>query len=259
MDPSSSTDLPAARLRDATRRYRIGTVDVVALDSVNLDIHAGDLTAIVGPSGSGKSTLLHCLAGLERLTSGHAFLGAEDLASTPEPARTRIRRSTVGVIFQRLRLHPGFTVADNIRLPLRIAGLDDDPAWIRSLVERFELGDRLGHRPAELSGGQQQAVAAARALVTKPALVLADEPTGNLDLGASARLIDFLRAAVDDLGQTVVVATHDPRAAAAADRVVGLLDGRIARDVEHPAWDEIVDLTSGLVVFNGRTGRAPSA
>jgi putative ABC transport system ATP-binding protein len=246
---STSTQTPtttAARAVEATRVYGSGDTAVIALDEVTLDLPAGRFTAIMGPSGSGKSTLLHCLAGLDHLTEGQAFVGEVELGALSDKERTLLRRTRIGFVFQAFNLVPTLTAGENITLPLTLAGRRPDPEWFDEVVATVGLGDRLGHRPSELSGGQQQRVAVARALVSRPAIVLADEPTGNLDSRAGAELLDFLRRAVDAVGQTVVLVTHDPGAAAHADAVVFLADGRIVDHMADPNADRVLETIKRL-------------
>ncbi|MDN5851772.1 MAG: ABC transporter ATP-binding protein [Actinomycetia bacterium] len=231
----------AASVVGATKVYGSGETSVRALDEVTLDVPTGVFTAIMGPSGSGKSTLLHCLAGLDTLSSGEAYVGDIELGSLSDKALTRLRRDHIGFVFQAYNLVPTLTSAENITLPLRLAGRRAETDWLDGIVDTLGIRDRLGHRPAELSGGQQQRVALARALVTRPALVVADEPTGNLDSLAGRAALDFLRAAVRELGQTVVMVTHDPAAAARADRVVFLVDGRVDETLYDPTADRVID------------------
>ncbi len=215
---------------DLHRRYGEGDVAVNALDGVSLQLPAGAFTAIMGPSGSGKSTLMHVLAGLDTPTSGTVTLAGTELAKLDDRRLTRLRREKVGFIFQTFNLLPVLTATENIELPLKIAGRPVDVAWRDQLIETVGLSGRTDHHPAELSGGEQQRVAVARALITRPAVVFADEPTGNLDSHSSAEVLALLRRSVDELGQTVVMVTHDANAAAIADRILVLVDGRIARD-----------------------------
>ncbi len=231
----------AARAVDAVKVHGRGDAAIRALDGVTLELEQGRLTAIMGPSGSGKSTLLHCLAGLDTLSSGHAYLGHWDLGSLSERALTRLRRDRLGFIFQAYNLLPTLTAAENITLPLALAGRRPDPAWFDLVVEVVGLGDRLSHRPSELSGGQQLRVAAARALVSRPEIIFADEPTGNLDSRSGAALLSFLRRAVDDFGQTIVMVTHDPIAASYADRIVFLADGRVVDEMFQPTVERAVE------------------
>jgi putative ABC transport system ATP-binding protein len=237
---------PAARALAAVKAYGSGAGEVRALDDVTVDLAGGDFTAIMGPSGSGKSTLLHCLAALDTLTSGQVFLGETELGALDDKRLTLLRRERVGFIFQSFNLLPTLTAAENILLPLRIRGQDPDQARIDQLVDIVGLGGRLKHKPGELSGGEQQRVAAVRALAAQPEVIYADEPTGNLDRRASDDLLAFLRQAVTELGQTVVMVTHDPVAAAQADRVVFLADGRIAGELADPDLARILDAIQEL-------------
>jgi putative ABC transport system ATP-binding protein len=223
---------PAVTLENVSKVYPGG---VHALNDVSLGVEAGTFLAVMGPSGSGKSTLMHCAAGLDTPSSGKTFIEGTEISSLNETKRTVLRRGRVGFIFQQYNLLPSLTVADNITLPLRLAGVAPDHAWVRTLVERVGLADRLHRRPSELSGGQQQRVAVARALVTRPAVVFADEPTGALDIRTARGVLDLLRALVDELGQTVVLVTHDPASAARADLALVMADGRIADSIPHPA------------------------
>jgi putative ABC transport system ATP-binding protein len=236
----------AARAVTAVRIYGHGEATVRALDGVTLDLAAGHFTAIMGPSGSGKSTLLHCLAALDNLTSGQVFLGATELGGLDDKRLTLLRRERIGFIFQSFNLLPALTALDNIMLPLRIRGQTPDQAWIDQLVGIVGLGARLRHRPAELSGGEQQRVAAVRALASRPEVIYADEPTGNLDRRSSDDLLAFLGRAVTEFGQTVVMVTHDPVAAAATNRVVFLADGRVAGELAEPTRDRVLDAIRSL-------------
>ena len=236
----------AARAVDAVKIYGEGPTAVRALDGITLDIPGGEFTAIMGASGSGKSTLLHCLAGLDNLTSGHVLIGETDLSSLDDAALTRLRRDRVGFIFQAYNLIPTLTAGENISLPLSIANRKPDDSWFTAVVETLNLSDRLTHRPSQLSGGQQQRVAAARALITRPDLVFADEPSGNLDSRSGHQLLAFLRRAVDEFSQTIVMVTHDANAAAFADRVVFLADGRVVDELMSPTADRILDRIKGL-------------
>jgi putative ABC transport system ATP-binding protein len=236
----------AASAKNASKVYGAGETAVTALDDLDIDLPAGQFTAIMGPSGSGKSTLMHCLAGLDTLTSGQVFIGATDLASLSDRERTVLRRDRLGFVFQSFNLLPTLTAEENITLPADLAGRAVDPAWLETVVTKLNIGDRLGHRPAELSGGQQQRVAVGRALISKPDVVFADEPTGALDSKASAELLAFLRSVVDDLGQTVLMVTHDPGAAAYADRVVFLVDGTIVQELDDPTKDRVLDIMGRL-------------
>jgi putative ABC transport system ATP-binding protein len=246
---STSTQTPtttAARAVEATKVYGSGDTAVVALDEVTLDLPTGRFTAIMGPSGSGKSTLLHCLAGLDRLTDGQVLVGDVELGALSDKELTLLRRTRIGFVFQAFNLLPTLTARENITLPLTLAGRTPEPAWLDEVIATVDLGDRLGHRPAELSGGQQQRVAVARALLSRPAIVFADEPTGNLDSRSSAELLVFLRRAVDQTGQTIVMVTHDPGAAAHADAVVFLADGRIVDHMADPTAERVLDTIKRL-------------
>jgi putative ABC transport system ATP-binding protein len=231
----------AASTIDASKIYGSGTTEVRALDHVTVAFEAARFTAIMGPSGSGKSTLLHCIAGLDSLTSGQAFIGDTDLSTLDDKHLTMLRRDAVGFIFQSFNLVPTLDAYENMTLPLALAGRKGDAAWIRSVITTVGLADRLKHRPSELSGGQQQRVAVGRALATKPKIIFADEPTGNLDSHASAEVLAFLRRVVDDMGQTIVMVTHDPVAASYADRIVFLADGQIVDEMVHPTAERVLD------------------
>ena len=231
----------AARTVDAVKVYGTGQVEVRALDAVTVEFFAGRYTAIMGPSGSGKSTLLHCAAGLDTLTSGRAYIGDADLSTLNDQRLTILRRDHVGFVFQAFNLVPTITAAENITLPLLLAGRKGDKDWIAKIVETLEIGNRLGHRPQELSGGQQQRVAVARALASRPEIIFADEPTGNLDSHAGAEVLTFMRRAVDEMGQTIVMVTHDPIAASYADRIVFLADGKIVDEMPEPTADRVLE------------------
>jgi putative ABC transport system ATP-binding protein len=236
----------AARAVELTKQYGTGDARVVALDAVSIEFGAGAFTAIMGPSGSGKSTLLHCMAGLDVPTSGRVYIGDVDVTSLSEKQLTLLRREKVGFVFQTFNLVPTLTAAENITLPLDIAGERPDKTWFDQVVDTVGLRDRLTHRPSELSGGQQQRVAGARALVSRPEIVYADEPTGNLDSRSGAELLTFLRDAVKGHGQTIVMVTHDPTAAAYADRIVFLADGRIVDEMRDPTAQKILDRMKSL-------------
>jgi putative ABC transport system ATP-binding protein len=236
----------AAGARHATKRYGRGTTEVLALDDVTVGLPAARFTAVMGPSGSGKSTLMHCLAGLDSLTSGQAFIGDVELGRLSDRELTRLRRDRVGFVFQAFNLLPTLDAAENITLPMALAGHEPDEAWLRTVIETLGLGDRLKHRPSELSGGQQQRVAVARALASRPALIFADEPTGNLDSRTGGEILAFLRAAVDELGQTIVMVTHDAVAASHADTVLFLADGRIVDSLAAPSPDRILDRVKAI-------------
>jgi putative ABC transport system ATP-binding protein len=231
----------AASAVGAVKLYGRGDTEVRALDGIDIGFEAGRLTAIMGPSGSGKSTLLHCLAGLDSLTAGSVLIGDTDLTTLNDRQLTELRRDHIGFVFQAFNLVPTLTAEENITLPLALGGRRADGEWLHTLVAALGIEERLRHRPAELSGGQQQRVAAARAMVTRPQLIFADEPTGNLDSRSATELLEMIRTAVDGYGQTVVMVTHDPRAASYADRVVFLADGRIVHEIEHPTMDGILD------------------
>jgi putative ABC transport system ATP-binding protein len=226
--------------------YGRGDAEVRALDGVSVDFERGRFAAIMGPSGSGKSTLLHCMAGLDAPTGGNVFIGEVDLTSLSEKQLTLLRREKVGFVFQAYNLVPTLTAAENITLPLDIAGTKPDRAWFDQVVDTIGLRPRLSHRPSELSGGQQQRVAGARALVSKPEIVYADEPTGNLDSRSGVELLAFLRDAVKEHGQTIVMVTHDPNAASFADRVVFLADGRVVDEMEAPTAERVLDHMKSL-------------
>jgi putative ABC transport system ATP-binding protein len=231
----------AASVIDATKVYGRGATQVRALDGVTLDFPSGQFSAIMGPSGSGKSTLVHCVAGLDTLTSGSAFVGGVDLASLDDKRLTLLRRDRIGFVFQAYNLVPTLTALENITLPATLAGRKPDKGWLDTVIQTVGLGDRLAHRPSELSGGQQQRVAVARALATRPAIVFADEPTGNLDSRAGAEILAFLRQAARRFGQTIVMVTHDPAAASYAGRVVFLNDGRIVDELAEPTAERVLD------------------
>jgi putative ABC transport system ATP-binding protein len=237
----SSTGETTARATDAVKVYGSGSSAVRALDGVTVSFAAGALTAIMGPSGSGKSTLMHVLAGLDTLTSGYVHLGGTELGSLRERQLTELRRDRIGFVFQAYNLVPTLTAIENITLPLDLAGRRPDRAYLDEVVRVVGLGDRLHHRPSELSGGQQQRVAVARALASRPDIVFADEPTGNLDSRSGAEILSFLRRAVIDYGQTIVMVTHDPVAAAYADRVLFLADGRIVDELADPTAEAVLD------------------
>jgi putative ABC transport system ATP-binding protein len=231
---------------EVTKTYGDGPTAVTALDRVSTAFGRRRFTAVMGPSGSGKSTLLHCIAGLDTVDAGEIRLGDVDLTRLDERALTRLRRERVGFVFQAFNLLPTLTAAENLTLPLAIAGRRADPAWVDRVVEAVGLRDRLGHRPAELSGGQQQRLAAARALAARPEVVFADEPTGNLDSRSSAELLGFLRRSVEELGQTIVMVTHDPVAAGHADEVVFLADGRVVDLMAAPTAERVLDRMKAL-------------
>jgi putative ABC transport system ATP-binding protein len=244
---TSATTSPApasvavARAVDARKIYGQGDTEVRALDGVTVDFSAGHFTAIMGPSGSGKSTLMHCVAGLDSLTSGHVYIGDTDLSQLKDKELTLLRRERVGFVFQSFNLIPTLTAIENITLPIDLAGSKPDKAWLDEVVKTVGLSDRLSHRPSELSGGQQQRVAVARALASRPQIIFADEPTGNLDSRAGAEILDFMQRAVRDLGQTIVMVTHDPVAAGYADRALFLGDGKIVGHMSDPSPEKVLD------------------
>ncbi len=246
--PATPPTTVAARITDLTKVYGSGQAEVHALAGITLDLYAGEFTAVMGPSGSGKSTLMHCCAALDEATSGSVVIGDTELATLKDKELTALRRDRIGFVFQSFNLVPTLTAEENILLPLSIAGRKPDREWYASVIDTVNLADRLGHRPNELSGGQQQRVAVARALAAKPSIVFADEPTGNLDSRSGAEVLSLLRRSVDEFGQTVVMVTHDPVAAAVTDRVVFLADGRIVEELRHPTRQQILDLMSRLDV-----------
>ncbi|WP_053914164.1 ABC transporter ATP-binding protein [Streptomyces sp. SCSIO 75703] len=231
----------AARATELSKTYGQGETRVVALDRVSVDFRQAEFTAIMGPSGSGKSTLMHCVAGLDTFSSGSVRIGDTELGSLKDKQLTRLRRDKIGFIFQAFNLLPTLTALENITLPMDIAGRRPDREWLDSVIGMVGLADRLGHRPSQLSGGQQQRVAVARALASRPEIIFGDEPTGNLDSRSGAEVLGFLRNSVRQMGQTVVMVTHDPVAAAYADRVVFLADGRIVDEVHAPTADSVLD------------------
>ncbi|MFP3902469.1 MAG: ABC transporter ATP-binding protein [Acidimicrobiia bacterium] len=237
---------PAVRAEEAVKVYGTGNAAVRALDGLTLAVPAQRYTAIMGPSGSGKSTLMHCLAGLDSLTSGRIVFGDADLGSLSEKQLTRLRRDRAGFVFQSFNLLPMLSAGENITLPIDLAGRRVDPDWLDAVIATVGLADRLSHRPSELSGGQQQRVAVARALASRPEVVFADEPTGNLDSRSGGEILGFMRRAVDELGQTVVMVTHDPVAAAYADTVVVLADGRIVDGIDRPTAERVLERLKGL-------------
>ena len=241
MQVPSPVATAAAGAIDARKTYGTGENAVHALDGVSIDFEHGRFTAIMGPSGSGKSTLLHCLAGLDSLTEGSVFIGDTYLADLGDKQLTELRRNQVGFVFQAFNLIPTLTAKENITLPLMLGGEAGDQVWIEQVIGAVGLADRLSHRPSELSGGQQQRVAVARALATRPTIIFADEPTGNLDSNSGSEILNFMREAVDEFGQTIVMVTHDPYAAAHADRAVFLGDGKIVGDMPDPTPDSIID------------------
>jgi putative ABC transport system ATP-binding protein len=237
---------PAARLVSATKTYGSGGTQVRALDDVSVDVPAGRFTAVMGPSGSGKSTLMHCLAGLDRLSSGEVWIGDVELGTLGDRKLTMLRREHVGFVFQSFNLLPTLTTAENITLPIGLAGARVERAWFDEVVHVVGLADRLHHRPSELSGGQQQRVAVARALVTRPTVVFADEPTGNLDSRSGGEILSFMRHAVDALGCTIVMVTHDPVAASRSDDVLFLADGRLVDRLARPSAGAVLDRMKAL-------------
>jgi putative ABC transport system ATP-binding protein len=246
MAPPDARTAVAARAVGLSKVYGEGDAAVRALENVSVDFERARYTAIMGPSGSGKSTLLHCMAGLDTPTSGHVFIGDVDLTMLSEKALTLLRRRRIGFVFQAYNLVPTLTAAENITLPLDIAGEKPDRAWLDQVVDTVGIRDRLSHRPAELSGGQQQRVAGARALVTRPEIVFADEPTGNLDSRSGNEILGFLRSAVNEHGQTIVMVTHDASAASFADRIVFLGDGRVVDEMLEPTTRRILDRLKSL-------------
>ena len=245
MANNTTATVAAARMTDGTKVYGSDDTEVRALDGVTVDFEQGKFTAIMGPSGSGKSTLMHCVAGLDDLTSGSVHIGDVELGSLSDRDLTLLRRDKVGFVFQAYNLLPTLTAAENTTLPLDLAGRTPDSGWMDQVVKAIGIADRLKHRPDELSGGQQQRVAVARALVSQPEIVFADEPTGNLDSKTGEEVLDFLRTAVEDLGQTMVMVTHDAGAAARAHRVLFLADGQIVDEMVEPTPDRILDHIKG--------------
>ncbi len=236
----------AVRCQNLSRRFGEGAAAVDALDGVTLDFPKGQLTSIVGPSGSGKSTLMHLLAGLDRPTNGQVWVDGTEITALDDGEMTELRRDKLGFVFQFFNLVPVLDAEENVTLPLRIAGRDVDQAWLETLLDTVGISDRRSHRPAELSGGQQQRVAVARALISQPAVVFADEPTGNLDSSSSGQVLDLLRRAVDELDRTVVMVTHDPRVAAYADRVVVLVDGKVSTDTTVEGSEQVLQLMQSV-------------
>jgi putative ABC transport system ATP-binding protein len=239
--PGAQTPPPAARAVGLTKVYGTGDAAVRALDGVDIEFGRGQFTAVMGPSGSGKSTLMHCMAGLDVPTAGRTFVGELEIGTLDDAALTQMRRDRVGFVFQSFNLVPTLTAAENITLPADLAGVKVDQEWFDHLVRQLGIGDRLSHRPVELSGGQQQRAACARALISRPDLVFADEPTGNLDSNSSAEMLAFLRRSVDEYGQSVVMVTHDPRGASYADRVVFLADGAVVGELADPTPDTVLE------------------
>lgn len=236
----------AAHAVNLIKRYGHGETAVVALNNVNIQFSSGQFTAIMGPSGSGKSTLMHCMAGLDTVTEGSTFIGETDLSKLRDKDLTSLRRDRLGFVFQSFNLVPTLTAKENITLPSDVAGRKVDNDWFTEVTSRLGLTDRLDHRPSELSGGQQQRVAVARALVSRPEIIFGDEPTGNLDSNSSAEVLNILRTSVDDLGQTVVIVTHDPKAASYADRVVFLADGRLVEELNNPTTEGILGIMARI-------------
>ncbi|QNN53817.1 ABC transporter ATP-binding protein [Nocardioides mesophilus] len=240
MTEQTLTQTHAARVLNLTKIYGSGQAEVRALDGVTLDLHRGEFTAVMGPSGSGKSTLMHCCAALDTATSGSVFVGETEISRLKDKELTRLRRDQIGFVFQSFNLVPTLTAEENILLPLSIAGRKPDPDWYATVIDTVGLRDRLDHRPNALSGGQQQRVAVARALASRPSIVFADEPTGNLDSRSGAEVLTLLRRSVDEFGQTIVMVTHDPVAAAYTDRVVFLADGKVVDELRHPDRETVL-------------------
>ncbi len=243
---ASPVKTTAVAAKGVWKAYGSGEAQVVALRDVSVEFDSGAFTAIMGPSGSGKSTLMHCLAGLDTTDRGTVAIGDTTITGLGDKALTKLRRDKIGFIFQQFNLLPTLTAEENITLPAAIAGAKADPDWVKRIIHTLDLADRLGHKPTELSGGQQQRVACARALASRPEVVFADEPTGNLDTRSSAEVLRFLRTSVDEFGQTIVMVTHDPNAAAYADRVVFLADGQIVDDLAAPTADAVIDKMRGF-------------
>ncbi|MEN9792077.1 MAG: hypothetical protein RL330_155 [Actinomycetota bacterium] len=246
MVTSAPVHTVAASTEGASKVYGKGDSVVHALRDVSVEFRTGQFTAIMGPSGSGKSTLMHCIAGLDSLTSGRTFIDGVDLATLSDRQLTEVRRSRIGFVFQSFNLVPTLTADENIRLPLMLGGQKGDREWIDRVIDTVHLRDRLTHRPSELSGGQQQRVAVARALASRPSIILADEPTGNLDSATSAEILGFMRRAVDEFGQTIVMVTHDPQAASWTDRIIFLKDGAVAGEMTQPTADKVHDYMKSL-------------
>jgi putative ABC transport system ATP-binding protein len=237
----SNGNVAAASVRNAVKQYGVGDGAIFALDDVSVDFNQGEFTAIMGPSGSGKSTLMHCAAGLDELTTGDVFIGDIALAGLKDAALTTLRRDNVGFIFQAFNLIPTLNAKENILLPMTLAGRAPDTAWVNTVIEAVGLGNRLNNRPSELSGGQQQRVAVARALAAKPKIIFADEPTGNLDSTTGAEILNFMKRATQEFGQTIVMVTHDPNAASYANRVLFLNDGKIVDEMRDPTEDLVLN------------------
>ncbi|WP_326689881.1 ABC transporter ATP-binding protein [Streptomyces sp. NBC_01795] len=244
----------AASARQVVKAYGSGETRVVALDRVDVDIARGAFTAIMGPSGSGKSTLMHCLAGLDTVSEGRIWIGEQEVTGLKDKKLTQLRRDRIGFIFQAFNLLPTLNAIENITLPMDIAGRKPEPEWVDRVIRTVGLADRLKHRPNQLSGGQQQRVAVARALAARPEIIFGDEPTGNLDSRAGAEVLGFLRRSVDELGQTIVLVTHDPVAASYADRVLYLADGRLVDEMHRPSAEQVLDRMRRFV---GETSQAP--
>jgi putative ABC transport system ATP-binding protein len=244
--PGPAAQAPAARAERISKAYGRGDARVVALNEVSVNLERSRFTAIMGPSGSGKSTLMHCMAGLDSVDSGEVFVGDIEVTRLDDKRLTRLRRDRIGFVFQAFNLVPTLTALENITLPLDIAGRKPDQAWLDTVIDTIGLRDRLKHRPSELSGGQQQRVACARALVSRPEIIFADEPTGNLDSRSGAEVLSFLRNSVREMGQTVVMVTHDPVAAAYADLVVFLADGRLVDQIPDPTADKVLERMKGF-------------
>ena len=242
---------PAARATALTKVYGSGETRVTALDTVDVEIETGRFTAIMGPSGSGKSTLMHCLAGLDSITGGQVWIGDTELSALSDKKLTQLRRDAVGFVFQAFNLVPTLSALENITLPLDIAGREPDQEWLDTVIDTVGLRDRLSHRPSELSGGQQQRVACARALASRPTIVFADEPTGNLDSRSGAEVLGFLRRSVDEFGQTIVMVTHDPGAAGYADRVLFLADGKIVDEMLEPTAARVLERMTAFETGRG--------
>jgi len=240
-----STTVAAAAV-GATKVYGSGDTQVVALDHVSAEFNKGQFTAIMGPSGSGKSTLMHCLAGLDLLTDGSVLIGGDDLSKLKERDLTLLRRDKIGFIFQAFNLIPTLSALENITLPMDLGGIKPDQGWLDTVIDTVGLRDRLSHRPSELSGGQQQRVAVARALASRPQIIFADEPTGNLDSRTGTEILTFMRKAVDELRQTIVMVTHDPNAAGYADRVLFLADGKLVDEMYEPTAAKVLDKMKAL-------------
>jgi putative ABC transport system ATP-binding protein len=238
---SATSPPPAARAVDLVKTYGTADASVHALAGVNVEFGHGQFTAVMGPSGSGKSTLMHCMAGLDTPTSGHTYVGDHEIGLLDDAGLTQMRRDRIGFVFQSFNLVPTLTAGENITLPADLAGVKVDQAWFDYLIKQLGIGDRLSHRPAEMSGGQQQRAACARALIRRPDLIFADEPTGNLDSNSSAEMLEFLRRSVREFNQSIVMVTHDPRGAAFADRVVFLADGKVVGELVAPTADSVLE------------------